>query len=323
MIYSVIMRAIVFDAILEYRRDYPKPVPLEGEALIKVSLAGICATDLEITKGYMGFKGVLGHEFVGVIEETADDRFQGKRVVGEINIPCGKCEYCKAKMPTHCPVRSVLGIHNKDGAFADYVTLPLKNLHPLPDDTSDEAAVFTEPLAAAFEIFEQVPIDSETKVAVLGDGRLGLLVSEVMNYAGCNCITIGRHAEKLDILKKMNIPARLGKDGFGRVFDVVVDCTGSASGFDDALALVKPLGTVVLKTTVAGRGSADLNRVVVDEITVVGSRCGPFRPALKALDERKVRVKPLISKVFPIEEGLKAMEYAGEKGVLKVLIKMD
>lgn len=323
MIYSVTMRAIVFDARLEYRTDYPAPVPHEGEALIKVSLAGICATDLEITKGYMGFKGVLGHEFVGVIEETADDRFQGKRVVGEINIPCGKCECCKAKMPTHCPVRSVLGIHNKDGAFADYVTLPLKNLHPLPDDTSDEAAVFTEPLAAAFEIFEQVPIDEETKVAVLGDGRLGLLVSEVMNFAGCNSITIGRHAEKLDILKKMNIPARLGKDGFGRVFDVVVDCTGSASGFDDALALVKPRGTVVLKTTVAGRGSVDLNRVVVDEITVVGSRCGPFRPALKALDERKVRVKPLISKVFPIEEGLKAMEYAGEKGVLKVLIKMD
>jgi len=317
------MRAIVFDGKLEYRTDYPKPVPVDGEALIKVSLAGICATDLEITKGYMGFKGVLGHEFVGVIEETADDRFHGKRVVGEINIPCGECEYCKAKMPAHCPGRSVLGIHNKDGAFADYLTLPLKLLHPLPDDTSDEAAVFTEPLAAAFEIFEQVPIDDDTKVAVLGDGRLGLLVSEVMNLAGCNSVTIGRHAEKLEILKKMNIPARLGKDGFGRVFDLVVDCTGSASGFEDALSLVRPRGTVVLKTTVAERGSVDLNRVVIDEITVVGSRCGPFRPALKALDERKVRVKPLITKVFPIEEGIKAMEYAKEKGVLKVLIKMD
>jgi len=317
------MRAIVFDGKLEYRSDYPKPVAAGDEALIRVSLAGICATDLEITKGYMGFKGVLGHEFVGVIEETSDDRFHGKRVVGEININCGKCEFCKAKMPTHCPERSVLGIHNKDGAFADYITLPLKNLHPVADDTSDEAAVFTEPLAAAFEIFDQVPIDDDTKVAVLGDGRLGLLVSGVMDYAGCNSITIGRHAEKLDILKKMNIPTRLGKDGFGRVFDVVVDCTGSPAGFDDALSLVKPRGTVVVKTTVAQRGSVDLNRVVIDEITVVGSRCGPFRPALKALDERKVRVKPLISKVFPIEQGVEAMEYAKEKGVLKVLLKMD
>ncbi len=323
MIYSVIMRAIVFDGKTEYRAEYPKPVPSEGEALIKVSLAGVCATDLEITRGYMGFKGVLGHEFVGVIEETADDRFHGKRVVGEINIPCGGCEFCKAKMPTHCPGRSVLGIHNKDGAFADYLTLPLRNLHPIADDLSDEAAVFTEPLAAAFEIFEQVPIDDDTKVAVLGDGRLGILVSEVMNLAGCNSITIGRHAEKLEILKKMNIPARLGKDGLGRVFDVVVDCTGSPAGFEDALSLVKPRGTVVLKTTVAERGGVDLNRVVIDEIIVVGSRCGPFRPALKALDERKVRVKPLITKVFPIEEGVQAIEYAKEKGVLKVLIKMD
>lgn len=317
------MRAIVFDGKLDFKTDYPDPVPLAGEALIKVTLAGVCATDLEIVKGYMGFKGIPGHEFVGVIEECSDDRFQGKRVVGEINIPCGKCDICKANMPTHCPKRSVLGIQGKDGAFADYLTLPLKNLHPLPDDISDEAAVFTEPLAAAFEIFEQVPFDEDTKVCVLGDGRLGLLVSQVMSMAGCNSITVGRHAEKLEILKKMDIPTRLGKDGFGRVFDVVVDCTGSASGFDDALGLVKPRGTIVLKTTVAKRGEPDLNRVVIDEITVVGSRCGPFRPALKALDERKVRVKPLITKVFPIEEGLKAIEYAGEKGVLKVLIKME
>ena len=315
------MKALVFDNGLFFRPDWKKPVPAPGEALVRVTLAGICATDLEITKGYMGFTGVPGHEFVGVIEEAPDERLEGKRVAGEINLGCGKCDYCKHKVENHCPSRKVLGIKGKDGAFAEYLTMPFKNLRPLPDNITDEEAVFIEPLAAAFEILEQVKVNEYTRVCILGDGRLGQLVAQAFATTDCSLLVAGRHEEKLSLLKARGIPTRTSTDGLEKAFDLVVDCTGSPDGLSDALDIVRPTGTVILKTTVAQRPGADLNRVVIDEITLIGSRCGPFAPAMQALEERRVDVKPLVSKVFPIEQGVEAFEYAAKKGVMKVLIK--
>lgn len=316
------MRALSFDkGKLKFRDDYPMPERKPGEALVKVLCAGVCATDLEISKGYMGFEGVLGHEFSGVVEECDDDRMEGRRVTGEINLWCGKCEFCKGGMKRHCPNRSVLGILGKDGAFADYLTLPAANLHPLPDSVTDEEGVFIEPLAAAFEITEQVDIRPGERVAVLGDGRLGQLCAQVLILTGCDLTVVGRHPEKLALLKARGIKTVVGTDGLAG-FDVAVDCTGSADGFNTAVGLVRPGGVVVLKTTVARRAAVDLNRVVIDEITVIGSRCGPFVPAIKALEEKKVDVAPLISKVFPIEQSVEALEYAAQKGVLKVLLRV-
>lgn len=316
------MRAIVFDNGLNFRTDWKKPVPGPGEALVRITLAGICATDLEITKGYMGFSGVPGHEFVGVIEEAADDRLEGKRVAGEINLGCGKCDYCKHKMENHCPARKVLGIKGKDGAFAEYITLPFKNLRPLPDEISDEEAVFIEPLAAAFEILEQVRVNEYTRACVVGDGRLGQLVAQALATTDCSLLVIGRHEEKLQLLKSRGIPTRTSTEGLEGQLDLVVDCAGRPEGLSVALDLIRPTGTVILKTTVAERGGADLNRVVINEVTLLGSRCGPFGPAMQALEERRVDVKPLVSKVFPLEEGIQAFEYAARKGVLKVLLKV-
>lgn len=317
------MKAIVFDNGLSFHADWKKPDPAPGEALVRVTLAGICATDLEITNGYMGFTGVPGHEFVGVIIDAADDRLEGKRVAGEINLGCGRCDYCKHKMENHCPARKVLGIKGKDGAFAEYVTLPFKNLRPLPENITDEEAVFIEPLAAAFEILEQVKVNEYTRACVLGDGRLGQLVAQALATTDCSLLVIGRHEEKLSLLKARGIPTRTSVEGLEKQLDLVVDCTGSPDGLSAALDLVRPTGTVILKTTVAQRPVADdLNRVVIDEITLIGSRCGPFEPAMQALEERRVDVKPLVSKVFSIEQGVEAFKYAAQKGVLKVLIKV-
>ncbi|GMR04169.1 MAG: alcohol dehydrogenase catalytic domain-containing protein [Thermodesulfobacteriota bacterium] len=317
------MRAIVFDGSPGFRADYPVPSIKPGEALVRVSYAGLCSTDLEITRGYMGFKGVMGHEFSGVVQECAQAGLQGKRVTGEINIGCGECGYCHAGTGNHCPERSVLGILKKDGAFADYLTLPVKNLHLIPEGVSDEEAVFIEPVAAAFEILEQVEVSWEDKVCVLGDGRLGLIVSQVLFLAYPDLTVVGRHEEKLSIVKKMGIKTALGVKDMGREFDMVVDCTGSGEGFADALGLVRPEGCVVLKTTVSKRGGVDLNRIVIDEITVIGSRCGPFGPAIKALAEKSIDVSPLISKIFPLEEGVEALDYASGNGVVKVLLNVN
>ncbi|MBI5562993.1 MAG: alcohol dehydrogenase catalytic domain-containing protein [Deltaproteobacteria bacterium] len=315
------MRAIVFDKTLIYAKDYPTPMPGDGEALIKVVMAGICATDLEIIKGYMGFKGVLGHEFCGMVVEAADSALTGRRVAGEINIGCGRCKLCASGARNHCPERSVLGILNKDGVFADYVTMPVENLHPLPGSITDEEAVFIEPLAAAFEIGEQVELEGKD-VCVLGDGRLGLLCAQAIALSDCNLTVIGRHAEKLAILERRGIRAKIGASGMGRIFDVVVDCTGSASGFAEALALARPRGTVVLKTTVAERTDMNLNQLVIDEITVTGSRCGPFKSAIVALAGRRVDVLPLVSRIFSMEDGIAALGHAGKKGVMKVLVRV-
>jgi threonine dehydrogenase-like Zn-dependent dehydrogenase len=315
------MRAIVFDGKLRFTTDYPGPEPLSGEALVRVLCAGICSTDIEITKGYMSFRGILGHEFVGEVERGSDKSLLRKRVVGEINTGCGTCSVCRGGVENHCPERTVLGILNKDGTFADFLALPQGNLHTIPDSISDEEAVFVEPLAAAFEITRQLRIEHGLRVCVLGDGKLGLLVAQVLSLTGCTLIAVGRHAEKLKILSDKGIETRLGEVE-GRTFDVVVDCTGSSKGFERAVSLVRPRGTIVVKTTVAWRETYDLNQVVIDEITVIGSRCGPFPPAIKALGRKSVDVRPLITKTFPIEQGLEAFEYARRKGVLKVLLKM-
>ncbi len=314
------MRAIVFDEGLRFAGNLPEPVCAQGEALVRVTCAGVCATDIEITKGYMGFTGILGHEFTGVV--ASDGALKGRRVVGEINVPCRRCAICEKGLERHCPKRTVMGIYGRDGAFADYVSLPESNLHLLPDSVSDREAVFVEPIAAAFEILEQVRIDKDTRVAVIGDGRLGLLIAQVMALTKCDLTVIGRHLEKLSILESMSIDTKVGCEGFGRQFDVVIDAAGSNEGLASALDLVVPKGTIVLKTTIAGNRAIDLNRVVIDEISLVGSRCGPFAPAIEALASRKIDVAPLIDSVFKIEDGVRAIERASQKGVLKVLLEM-
>lgn len=292
---------------------WPEPAPKPGEALVRVTLAGICNTDLELARGYMGFSGVLGHEFVGVVERVQDSALIGKRVVGEINLACGKCPYCRDGLKNHCPNRSVLGILGKAGAFAEYLTLPVENLHEVPSSVTDEEAVFAEPLAAAFQITRQIGITPSMKVAVLGDGKLGLLIGQALQLAGSHLVVIGHHAQRLETLARRGIRAVLEPEasGWGREFDVVVDATGSSAGLVMAYRLVKPRGTIVLKTTVAKRDSFDLNQLVIDEVTVVGSRCGPFDTALLALAKKEVDVKPLISRVMPLGEGVEAMRLAG------------
>jgi threonine dehydrogenase-like Zn-dependent dehydrogenase len=317
------MRAIVFDDKLEFRTDYPDPERGENEALIRVTHAGICNTDLEITKGYMGFRGILGHEFVGVIEQCDDNNAIGNRVVGEINLGCGVCSFCRNNNSNHCSHRSVIGIKDKNGVFADYITLPLANLHTVPDIISDEEAVFTEPLAAAFEIFEQVNIKSSDRVCVLGDGKLGLLVSQALAASNCDLTVIGHYDEKLAILGKLGIKTSLSASYDEPEFDIVVECTGSCSGINTALNIVRPKGKIILKTTVANKDSFNLNHIVINEISLIGSRCGPFEPAIQAIKSGAVDLLPLISKIYSLDDGLKALKYASEKGVIKVILKMS
>jgi len=304
------------------REDYPRPVPPPGEALVRVRLAGICNTDLEIVRGYMGFRGVLGHEFVGTVEEAEDRSLIGQRVVGEINAYCGECPTCQAGRPTHCPHRTTLGIWGRDGAFAEYLTLPVRNLHTVPDAISDEEAVFTEPLAAALEILEQVHLRPTDRVVVLGDGKLGLLVAQVLALMGCDLLAVGRHREKLAILARRGIPTVLESEAEGLAADVVVECTGRPEGFAAARRILRPRGTLVLKSTYHGRVEADLTGLVVDEITLVGSRCGPFPPALRMLERGLVDVRSLISAVYPLAQGVEAFARAAEPGVLKVLLRV-
>ena len=289
--------------------------------MVRVLYAGICETDLQLIQGYKGFRGVLGHEFVGVAESGP---FAGKRVVGEINCACGHCETCAAGHPGHCPHRQVLGILGHDGAFADYVSVPQRNLHRVADSIATEVAVFTEPLAAAFEIPAQLRLKPDDRVIVLGDGRLGYLCAHVLAESCRNVLTVGKHPEKLAVVAASGRPVCLLADRpRDRLADVVVDCTGSASGLPLALELVRPRGTVVLKTTLAGTQSMEWAPVVVDEITIVGSRCGPFDRALVALAEQRIPVGPLLSKTFALEDGLGALQYAGQPSVLKVLLEVS
>jgi len=316
------MRAIVFDEQVRFRDDYPDPTPPPGEALVRVTAAGLCNTDLEIAKGYMGFTGVLGHEFVGVVEQAPDPTWVGRRVVGEINCSCGSCDVCHAGMTSHCPNRTVLGIVGRDGAFADWLCLPMENLHEVPEQVADEQAVFVEPLAAAFEILEQVSLGPDDRVAVLGDGKLGLLVAQALATTGCDLVAIGRHADKLAHLEARGIATATADALPAGRFDAVAECTGKAEGFETALGLVRPRGTLVLKSTVAAGVPLNLAPVVIDEITVVGSRCGPFPRAIEALQRGEVSVRDLVTATYPIAQAADAFDRARDKGAIKVIIGM-
>ena len=306
---------------LQLKNNLPLPQPTEDEALVRVLQAGICNTDLELLRGYYPYQGVLGHEFVGVVE-TGPQHLLNKRVVGEINAVCGHCRFCLGGSPSHCENRTVLGIVNRHGAFADYLTLPVNNLHPVPDNVSNDVATFTEPLAAALEIQQQVAIDENQRVLVVGDGKLGQLVAQTLALTGCDLWVIGRHPEKLANLAARGIQTGLETDVTERSFDLAVECTGNPQGFDLARRCLYPRGILVLKSTYAGKLTLDASALVVDEITVMGSRCGPFAPALQLLEQEKVDVKPLIQGRYPLEQGLKAFEMAQKRGILKVLVEM-
>jgi threonine dehydrogenase-like Zn-dependent dehydrogenase len=315
------MRAIVLGDSVEMRTAHPAPTAKDHEVLVRVLCAGICETDLQLIRGYMGFRGVLGHEFVGVAESGP---FAGKRVVGEINCSCGSCATCTRGFPTHCSNRTVLGILNHDGAFADTIAVPQENLHVVPDSIPTDVAVFTEPVAAAFQIPAQITVKRDDRVVVLGDGRLGNLCAQVLAMHSARVLVVGKHLEKLALIDALGIPtATLPETDAARMADIVVDCTGSESGLPLALDLVRPRGTIVLKTTVAGAQTMPWARFVIDEVTLVGSRCGPFDQALAALEAGRISVRPLISERFDLARGVEALEHAKSKPVLKVLLDVS
>lgn len=298
-----------------------------GEALVRVSVAGICNTDLEIVRGYAGFQGTLGHEFVGVVESAPSDAsLEGKRVVGEINAGCGLCELCRAGDERHCPRRTVLGIVGRDGAFAEYLQLPASNLLSVPDEIPDERAVFTEPLAAACGITERVRVEEGMSVAVVGDGKLGLLCAQALKaMTGARVTLFGKHQSKLDIAARRGVETMTVAEmarSLERSFDVAVEASGSEAGFETALKLLRPRGTLVLKSTFHGATRFNAAPVVVDEISIVGSRCGRFAPALELLAKNAVEVEDMIHAEFPLAEGVRALEHAASAGVLKVLLRM-
>jgi threonine dehydrogenase-like Zn-dependent dehydrogenase len=316
------MRALHWDGNqLQLRESHPEPQGQENWALIRVRLAGICSTDLQILNGYMTFTGVPGHEFVGDVLAGAPS-LMGKRVVGEINFACGSCEWCQQQLGRHCVNRQVMGILNADGSFAEYLIVPEANLHAVPESVSDEAAVFTEPLAAAFEILEQIPLKPEAEVVVLGDGKLGLLCAQVLHLAGTHVSVVGKHEKKLAMLRQFGIRAVVRTDWQRQLADIVIEATGTADGLAHAIAIVRPRGTLVLKSTVAQAHNLSLAPLVINEVTVVGSRCGRFPPALHALAQNQLSVTPLIDEIYPLSEGVQAVQHAAQSGVLKVLLRM-
>ncbi len=301
-------------------RDIPRPVKAD-EALIRIRRAGICSTDLELVKGYYPFTGVLGHEFVGDVLEAPDKTWLGQRVVGEINAWCGECEQCRAGRPTHCERRTVLGIVSRDGVFADYTCLPVANLHRVPKSIPDEQAVFTEPLAAALEIQQQIQIKPTDRVLLIGAGRLGQLIARTRALTGCGLRVLARHAKQQKLLANHGIAAIDEQDIEPRRWDVVIEATGSADGFALARKAVRPRGTLVLKSTYKGDVSVNLSSMAVDEINLLGSRCGPFEPALHLLETHLVDPTDLITGSYKISEVLRAFEQASQSGVLKILFE--
>lgn len=314
--------ALTFDDTVALR-DVLEPRPAPGEALVALRLAGICGTDLELTRGYKGFRGTLGHELVGtVLESPSAPQWQGRRVVGEINLSCGTCSLCTSGLRSHCATRRVLGILEHPGCFAERFTLPIANLHAVPDALSDEQAVFTEPLAAAFQIFEQVALGPELRVAVVGDGKLGLLVVMALRARGIPVTAIGRHPRKLALVAGPGVHPLTAADPLPSArFDVVVEATGSPGGLRLALSLVRPRGTVVLKSTVHGTVELPTAALVVDEIHLVGSRCGPFPVALAAMADGSVDPRPLVEARYPLAEAEAALAHAQRPGALKVLLE--
>lgn len=319
------MKAVVFDEELKFVTDYKKPEMKDGEALIRPLLLGVCNTDEEITKGYMGYKGVLGHEFVGIVEDSSEKSIIGKRVTGGINLGCKNCPECFNGLERHCKNRQTLGIYKKDGCFSEFFTLPVSNLLVVPDNVEDEVAVFIEPLAAAYEILEQIHIKPLDKVAVLGDGKLGLSISMIFSLLNINFVHIGKHEEKLRITKnaggKTKLLSQISESDL-KSYDVVVEATGSTGGFETSLSLVRPRGILVLKSTIAAKEGLNLAPVVIDEITVTGSRCGQFEPVLRLMEKGKIDTKPLITEILPFNEALKAFELNRKKETIKVLLKL-
>lgn len=315
-----LMNALVFDgARVRVVSDRPAPVAAPGEARIRVTLAGICSTDEAITRGYKGWEGILGHEFVGVVDAVgspADQAWLGKRVVGEINVGCGSCDWCRAGVPNHCADRAALGIFGREGAFATWCTLPVANLHVVPDALPDEAAVFTEPLAAALEILEQLHVRPNSSACVVGDGKLGCLVAQALALHGADVALLGRHPERLALLAPRGVRA----PGQGERFPLVVDCSGSPSGFEAGMGALAARGRLVLKTTHMEAPPADWAKIMVSELSIIGSRCGPFAPALRLLAAGKVEVLGLISGVYPLSDAAEA--FAAARGELKILLRM-
>jgi threonine dehydrogenase-like Zn-dependent dehydrogenase len=313
------MRALVYDQTLRLVRDFPKPQPKAGEALLKIRKSGICNTDLELIRGYMNFKGVLGHEFVAEVVD-GDPEWLGARVVGEINVADGMCDFCQKGIPSHCRNRTVVGIAGHQGAFADFMALNIANLHRVPERVTDDQAVFVEPLAAAFQVLEAQHISPRDRVVVLGVGKLGMLCAQVIRLTGAEVIGVVRREKQARLLSGWRIRAAAKSELAHAQADVVVDCTGTQEGFADALDLVKPRGTIILKSTYKELPQVNLSRVAVDEIRVIGSRCGPFDAALRALEAELVDVDPLIEARFPIDQIEQAIQHASQQGCLKVLV---
>jgi len=318
------MQALVLNNNLTYRTDIPKPEISADEALIRLTLAGICATDLALINGYAGFSGIIGHEFVGVVEAVGHDRHRhwlDKRVVGSINIGCQQCNVCIQQGPEHCLHRMVLGIRGHDGAFADYFTLPVDNLYAVPDEVADESAVFTEPLAAAIRVVKQLENKPVNELAVIGPGRLGLLIAQVLSLAQYDVVVLGRLERSFGLPQQWGLKTGFIQDMPDKNFDCVIDASGQAEGFSQALRIIKPGGILVLKSTLSACDPVDLSKVVVNEITLIGSRCGPFADALDRLKQRTVPVESMIDGCYALKDGLIAISHAAQPGVRKILLR--
>jgi threonine dehydrogenase-like Zn-dependent dehydrogenase len=314
------MKAVVLKGSRICVEERPDPEPEKGEALIKITKAGICNTDLELVKGYMNFEGILGHEFVGRIVEAPEKQWIGNRVVGEINIPCGHCETCRGGDPKHCPSRKVLGIHQKDGVFAEFATLPLGNLHVLPSMVSDIDAVFIEPLAAAIAIFDHICPEKNNDVLILGDGKLGLLAAQVMQTCSLNAYCVGYHTKKLALIEKSGIQTAKDAGVWNRKFDFVVEATGNPKGIEEALSFIKPKGKIVAKSTFCEHVKIDISALVVNEILLAGSRCGSFVKALEFLEKESLDLGGMVDGDFPLTDAQSAFEKAKMPEMIKVLL---
>lgn len=317
------MQALVLNNGLSFRRDMPKPEAAADDALIRLKLAGICATDLELVKGYANFSGIIGHEFVGIVEAVSQEKHRdwlNRRVVGSINIGCRNCKACHHDGPEHCPNRRVLGIRGQDGVFADYFTLPIRNLHVVPDEVPDESAVFTEPLAAAIRVLKQLECLPVTTVAVIGPGRLGLLIAKVLALAEYDVEVLGRTEMSLALPRQWQLKAALVRNIPDNRYECVVDASGQASGFSQALRIAKPRGTLILKSTFSSPEPVDLSKVVVGELNIQGSRCGPFADALALLKQKTVPVEELIDGRYALNEGLTGFQHAAQAGIRKILL---